>query len=287
MLNGYQGGPKGAWELAAAIWSAIGSMGLDYSLPPASFEQTGQKIRNPGQIADAGIATCMDITLLFCAALEQSGLNPLAVFTRGHALAGVWLKDEEFTTVVIDDITALRKREKLKELILFETTLVTNRPCPSFKQAIEVGVRRLSENKEKDFELAIDIRRARLQRIKPLASEQAVNPSGQFSETEENLEPIFEEAPDLPDDEIVHQKDIRSSETRDRLDSWQRKLLDLKLRNSLLNFRTTKRAVKLDAPDPGKIEDLLADGHVLKILPRPDLMDGSSSQSKKIMKTAK
>lgn len=47
MLNGYQGGPKGAWELAAAIWSAIGSMGLDYSLPPASFEQTGQKIRKP------------------------------------------------------------------------------------------------------------------------------------------------------------------------------------------------------------------------------------------------
>lgn len=282
MLNGYQGGPKGAWELAAAIWSAIGSMGLDYSLPPASFEQTGQKIRNSGQITDAGIATCMDITLLFCAALEQCGLNPLVVFTRGHALAGVWLKDEEFTTVVIDDITALRKREKLKELILFETTLVTNRPCPSFKHAIGVGARRLSENKEKDFELAIDIKRARLQRIKPLASEQAVKPSAQFSETEEDLEPIFEEAPDLPDDEIVHQKDIRPSETRDRLDSWQRKLLDLTLRNSLLNFRTTKRAVKLDAPDPGKIEDLLADGHMLKILPRPDLMDGSDLRSKEI-----
>jgi hypothetical protein len=76
MLDGYQGGPKRAWELSAAIWAAIGSMGLDYSLPPASFERDGQKIRNPGQITEAGIATCMDITLLFCAALEQCGLNP-------------------------------------------------------------------------------------------------------------------------------------------------------------------------------------------------------------------
>lgn len=282
MLNGYQGGAKRAWELAAAIWAAIGSMGLDYSLPPANFERAGQKVRNPGQIADVAIATCMDITLLSCAALEQCGLNPLVVFTRGHAVAGVWLKSEEFTTVVVDDITALRKREKLKELILFETTLVTHRPCPSFKHAVEVGARHISEDKEEDFELAIDIQRARLQRIKPLASEQAAKPSFQVSETKEALEPVFEEAPDLPDDEIVRKKDAKSSEPRDRLDSWQRKLLDLTLRNSLLNFRTTKRAVKLDAPDPGKVEDLLADGHVLKILSRPDLMDGTDLRSQAI-----
>ena len=106
LLNGYQDGAKHAWELSAAIWAAIGSMGLDYSLPPASFEHAGQKIRNPGQIADSGIATCLDITILICAALEQCGLNPLIVFTQGHALAGVWLKAEEFSTVVIDDITA-------------------------------------------------------------------------------------------------------------------------------------------------------------------------------------
>lgn len=282
MLNGYQEGPRHVWELSAAIWAAIASMGLDYSLPPASFERAGQKIRNPEQISDAGIATCMDITLLFCAALEQCGLNSLIIFTREHSLAGVWLKDEEFTTVVVDDITALRKREKLKELILFETTLVTNRPCPSFKYALEAGAQSISENKEKDFELAVDIRRARLQRIKPLASEKVIILTEKLTETKEALEPVLEDVPDLPDDEIVRQKDTKSFEPRDRLDSWQRKLLDLTLRNSLLNFRTTKRAVKLDAPDPGKVEDLLADGHVLRILPRPDIMDGTDIRSQAI-----
>lgn len=94
-LDGYkQGGPKRAWELASAVWSAVVSMKLDYALPPASFEHRGQKIRGATQIADSGLGTCMDLALLFCSALEQLGLNPLMVFTRGHAFAGVWLKPE-------------------------------------------------------------------------------------------------------------------------------------------------------------------------------------------------
>ena len=36
------------------------------------------------------------------------------------------MKAEEFSISVVDDISALRKRVKLKELILFETTLVTH-----------------------------------------------------------------------------------------------------------------------------------------------------------------
>src|SRR3546814_7620226 len=85
-------------------------MQLDYALPPASFEQSGQKVRSPSQIESSGLGTCFDLTLLFCAALEQAGLNPLLVFTEGHAFAGVWLQPEEFSTTVVDDVTALRKR---------------------------------------------------------------------------------------------------------------------------------------------------------------------------------
>ncbi|MDE1164686.1 MAG: hypothetical protein PW845_04705 [Pseudomonas sp.] len=73
----------------------------------------------------------MDLTLLFCAALEQVGLNPVIVFTHGHAFAGLWLKPEEFTTALVDDVTAVRKRVKLQELVLFETTLVTQNPIPA------------------------------------------------------------------------------------------------------------------------------------------------------------
>lgn len=278
-LNGYSGGPKRAWELASAIWAAIGTMGLDYALPPASFEYSGQKIRTPGQIADVGLATCLDTTLLICAALEQCGLNPVIVITRGHAFAGVWLKEEEFSTVVVDDITALRKRVKLKELIVFETTLLTQRPTPSFKRGIEQGEKQISEEEEAKFELVVDIKRARLQRIKPLANGETS--AAPVTQEQEELEPVFDDAPDLPDDEI-RRPDNLSSKPADRLDLWQRKLLDLSLRNNLLNFKASKRAIKLDAPDPGQLEDRLADGNTLRLRPHPELMNGADLRDRAI-----
>jgi len=48
-LDGYAGGAKRAWELTSAIWGATAGMELDYALPPASFEQSGQKVRSPSQ----------------------------------------------------------------------------------------------------------------------------------------------------------------------------------------------------------------------------------------------
>ncbi|KVD78940.1 DNA helicase [Burkholderia sp. ABCPW 14] len=280
-INGYQEGARRAWELASAIWSAIGSMGLDYALPPASFEQTGQKVRSPSQIADSGLGTCLDLALLACAALEQAGLNPLLVFTDGHAFPGVWLKQEEFSTSVVDDVTALRKRIKLKELVVFESTLLTQRPFPPFSFAISHAEEQISEEKERAFHLAIDIRRARLQRIKPLASEQAIARKADGVE-DVNLESALEDAPALPEE--LGDADVEKAVERpeDRLSRWQRKLLDLSLRNNLLSFKGGKKSLKLDAPDPGQLEDTLAEGHAIKLLTRPDLMDGNDPRNQAI-----
>lgn len=283
-LNGYQQGPKHAWEMASAVWAAVASLGLDYALPPASFEHAGQKVRGPSQVIDAGLATCLDSALLFCAALEQCGLNPLVVFTQGHAFSGVWLKDEQFSTVLTDDVTSLRKRVKLKEMVLFETTVVTHRPAPGFGAACERGARQISEAEEHTFELAVDIRRARLQRVRPLAADGAMPAAAAagMAAPAEELAPVFEDAPDLPDDAIVRTEETAPQTPKGRLDRWQRKLLDLSLRNTLLNFRASKRALRLEAADPGRLEDLLAGGAKLKLLPRPDLMDGQDERSRAI-----
>lgn len=95
-LDGYASGKrKYVWATAAAIWAAIGSYRLKYSVPPASFETNGQKIRTPSMIFEGGIATCLDTTLLFCSALEQAGLRPIIIVMKGHAFAGVWLHESE------------------------------------------------------------------------------------------------------------------------------------------------------------------------------------------------
>lgn len=273
-LNGYAGGAKRAWELASAIWTAIGAQGIDYALPPASFEHTGQKVRGPAQILDARLATCLDTTLLFCACLEQCGLNPVVVFTHGHAFAGLWLKAEEFSTAVVDDVSALRKRVQLKEMVLFETTLATHRPLPAFSRAVERGSQQIMVEDD-SFEMVVDVRRARMQRIKPLASGEITTAVEVVPEVA--LEPGFEYAPDLPENAIAAEE--IPTTPQGRLDRWQRKLLDLSLRNSLLNFRASKQVVRLDAPDPGHLEDLIARGRQIRLSPRPDMMDGNDPRS--------
>lgn len=280
-LDGYNGGPKRAWQLASAAWGAVARMKLDYSLPPASFEQTGQKVRSPSQIADSGLATCMDLTLFLCAALEQIGLNPVIVFTRGHAFAGVWLKPEEFTTTLIDDVSTVRKRVKLKELALFETTLLTQPSIPPFTYAVELGAKQIDEESESEFEMLLDVRRARLQRIKPLASSEAQVSRVVLIESDEEPVLLIEDGDDIPDEIVnIEVQDIAKLSPKDRLERWQRKLLDLSLRNNLLNFKYGKKALRLEAPDPGGLEDILASGQSLKLLTRPDLMDGADPREK-------
>src|SRR5690606_14951061 len=89
---------------------------------------------------------------------------------------------------------------------------------------------------------------------------------------------VFDEAPDLPEDDAA-EVPTSQLDPKDRLARWQRKLLDLSLRNSLSNFRAGKKALTLEAPDPGTLEDLLAEGQTLKLMPSPELMEGSDPRS--------
>lgn len=123
-LDGYQSRSRQrVWQIASAIWSAVAARRLVYVEPPASFERQGQKIRTPDEVLGQGLATCLDAAVLFAAALEQAGLNPMIVFTKGHAFCGLWLQPQELPSLLSDDATDLRKCEALKEAMVFETTL--------------------------------------------------------------------------------------------------------------------------------------------------------------------
>src|SRR5688572_30535765 len=51
-----------------------------------------------------------------------------------------------------------------------------------------------------------------------------------------------------------------------RIERWQRKLLDLSLRNQLLNFRPTRQTVPVLCPDICQLEDRLAEGGRLRLV---------------------
>jgi very-short-patch-repair endonuclease len=273
-LDGYASGKRTrAWEVSSAIWSAVASLKLKYSYPPKSFESTGQKIRVPSMVISGGLATCMDTTMLFCSALEQAGLNPIVVIKKGHAFVGLWLQPESFRSVVLDDVVTLRKRIAMNEVIVFETTLITQDPVLTFTSSIENAKKQLDEEVENDFICVIDIKRARDQKIKPLSfienitKDETVNEEGSSVLTLQALDeaPVLEDFSNLETlGEIVEHKETR-------LERWQRKLLDLSLRNPLLNSRPSQTSIPIICADPGLLEDKLADGKKINLLPLPNM----------------
>lgn len=264
-IDGYEGKSRTrVWEVVSALWSAVCSLRLSYALPPASFEDQGQKIRAPGQVFENGMATCLDTALLFAAALEQAGLNALIILAKGHAFVGAWLQPQEFSQLLTDEASAVRKRVDLKELVVFETTLATHTPPPAFSTAVQAGERQLTDDR---FLMALDLHRARMQKIRPLALASALPPP----DAPEAPGPVdsLEAAPALPGFDVdITQAPEGPAGT---LTLWQRKLLDLTTRNRLLHLPDSAKGVRLLCTEPAALEDALAGGQRLRIVPVPDL----------------
>ncbi|WP_186251772.1 DUF3320 domain-containing protein [Burkholderia gladioli] len=282
-MNGYQSKNREiVWKQVSAIYSTLAAENLHYAEPPASFGLDGQKIRTPDRILEGRIATCLDLAMLFSSCLEQAGLRAVVMVKEGHAWVGVWLHQTCFPDPLTDDVQAVRKRVDSGEFLVFETTGIAHHPNhrPSLRIALEQGAAHLLE--ENSFRYAIDIHRARELQIKPLPSrvERLKNIELDDSKKATDIEP----PPILPplDAENLIIIDAADDTPEGRLAKWKSRLLDLTLRNRLLNFKTTKSTLQLIAPDLGKLEDEIADGIDFRIRPLPNLMEGSDPRSAEV-----
>jgi very-short-patch-repair endonuclease len=284
-LTGYQTRSRErVLRMAAAAFSAISRLGLTYTMPPASFEQEGQRIRLPDRILENRMGTCLDLTLLLAGCLEQAGLHPLVVFTEGHAFGGVWLEEECFVDTATDDLARLRKRVDLGEISVFESTLLTH-PGATFEQAVSEARRKLDV--EPDFRCVIDIQRARKSRIRPLPGRgddggpQVAAGTG-VGQPATDVAPPTLALPGQPALETGQDKEEEPETPATRLDRWKRRLLDLTLHNRLINFRETKKCLPLLCPDLVGLEDALANGDRFSILPRPPEMEAAELRSDEV-----
>lgn len=265
--------PRRIWLQVSAIWNAVLGLKLDYAHPPSSFERSGQKVRTPDAIVDSRRATCVDTSLLLAALFEQVGLHSLLILDRGHAYVGVWLRPEGFPRPFTQDLLALRKRVQLRELLVMESTLLCEQG--SFASALRSAEARLSQEDEV-FVGVLDIARAREERIRPLSFVERAAPSTADDIDDATL-PALDEVPDDPALlGQVREWQQEQAHPTGRLGQWQRRLLDLTLRNPLLNMRSTRSNIALVVPDPAQLEDMLAQGKALAIEAAPvaDQRDG-------------
>jgi len=279
-LSGYQHRSiERVRAVVRAIYAAISQRQLGYITAPASFEHTGQKVRLPDQIMAGRMGNCLDLTLLLAACLEQAGLHPLVILVKDHAFVGVWTGNEWFPEPAVEEPLRLRKRVQLAEIMVVEATMLTSQRPDDFDEACRSAGRHLDDTDA--FISAIDIRCARTLSIRPLPMRVA---EGEYEVVvpQEQSSPASPPAPGggttagavsaaSGPNEMAQSADGEPGP--ERLERWKRKLLDLSLRNRILNFKETKKSIPLLSHDVSAVEDRLAEGVNLSIHPKPNLMD--------------
>ena len=249
-------------KTAAAIFEALKELRLVYCEPPASFEKDGQRIRLADDVVKDRLATCIDTSVLYASCLEAAGLYPLLVLVKGHAFAGVWLVSDTLPESVYDDPALLSKHVALNDIVLVETTKLAEGCSFTFDEIAELGVRHL--DKQSDFLFVADVARCRFMGVHPLPT-RVVGNDGQWTIDEKSLEEVKHVEP-VKIDRYEIQSQSTAAVTKQTV--WERKLLDLSLRNSLLNCRITKRTLCLLVSDVGRLEDALFAGDDFQIFPR-------------------
>lgn len=267
-LDEYQSrNPDRVRKQMAAIYTALTEQQIIYSTIPASFEEHGQRVRLTDSVLAQKLGTCLDMALLYASCLESIGLNALIVITKGHAFAGGWLVPETFPAPAIDDVSLLTKRtaEGIYDITLVETTCMNMGHNADFDNAVKSANGKLSD--PGSFILAIDVRRARHSGVRPIP-QRVLN--GQVWEIKEDEDMNRNTTHATP--QSVNPYDLSGSETQTVLTKqllWERRLLDLSLRNNLLNIRITKNTLQLIPANLACLEDALAEGDEFRILHRP------------------
>lgn len=268
-LDGYQRESRNAaQQVVGAIYETLRREGIGYIMPPASFEEHGQKVRTPERVLQSRLGTCLDLALLMGACLEQAGLHPLIVLLKGHAFVAVWLEERTLAIAADDDPVNLRKRIDAGEMLAIETTLLTGVQSQSFDKAVGQGRQHLDD--EGRFHCVVDVARARKAMVRPMHGRIASN--GAFVPDARAVERVSSRGP-LPALAPVREaaKPVAATDAREtRLDRWKRRLLDLTMHNRLLNFRVGAKTLPVLCPDLARFEDLLADGAQFQLRSRPD-----------------
>ncbi|HAL09527.1 MAG TPA: hypothetical protein DCO67_06085 [Staphylococcus sp.] len=264
-FTGYQSGDSESLRLqVAAIYASLQKENIAYKNPPASFERFGQNIRYPHEIVQYKNGTCIDLAFFFAACLEAVGIHSLIIFIHGHAFAGYWLLEKSFTEPFVSDYTALSKRlsDDIKDIDVVETISVVNAKDISFEESTHLAKKNLLT--PYNFEGVVDVKCGRNYGITPVLSKE--------NKSEYVMEDygVRETVTDAPNTIIERVGDIEFKvNTVEKTDIWSRNLLDLTLRNPMINFRINKSSIQLMVYDVATLEDELSSHEHFKIIEKP------------------
>lgn len=250
---------------AAAVYAALQEQNIVYAVHPASYEEIGQRVRLCDAVMQQRLGNCLDLTLLYASCLEAIGLHPILVLQERHIFVGVWLVESNYADPVLTDASSVTKRlaAGVNELAVVESTMFTSGRDATFDEAAAEAERKLAG--EYPVTCIIDIKRARQSGIRPLPLRMH-DDTGWHVVKEER-----ENVTGAPEREIssVDLSNISQTSRPGKIAQWERKLLDLGLRNTLINMRLSKSVIPIMTSSLDLLEDGLSDGRDYAVYPKP------------------
>ena len=249
-LCGYVGNDKNAVRrIIAALYAclrrlAVSKKSADISRPVEAG--AGVKILSEKQ------ASSLEMALFACSCLESFGLYPILVLGERNVTCGVWLYDNCFLDTVSDDVARLGAyiSDGINNVSCFDVEdLFSDKNAAyttsemHFKQKLDAGCY---------FERYVDVRRCRISHVLPMPL-RARNLKGYEILQESDM------SPDAAPSQLkgAQKLSLDNEQTKDK--QWERRLLDLSMKNTLLHFQPQKGAVHLVSANVDELMDALTE----------------------------
>ena len=178
-------------------------------------------------------ASGLELALLTAALLENAGIHATFGRSGGEWYAGAFLTDDCFGETVADDPSAVENRlsRGVNELSVFGAKGLFE------GENFETNERRAASEIKNGFDFFVDLFFARISGIRPLP-ERVASPSGGY-----DIKEAEDYAASAPRKIEEIEGNLGGDKTVTREKQWERRLLDLDMRNPLLNFKPSSYAV--------------------------------------------
>ena len=268
-VQGYQGNAERVDHIVRCVYEAMQARGIRYSEPPPSWADSGQKVRTPGEVLEGRVGTCLDTVVVMAAALERAGIHPLLFLVQGHIFLGYWREERSLGRAAQTEVVDVVNLVDLGTIGLVETTALTVRE----ETVPFVGSQRSPYAKYLTGDMGevlgvTDVHQARRDGVHPLPARTRAEDGSvtvtTYSPATHSTSPAA--AGRARTDEVV--KDRHGRTVPPRVAQWKNALLDLSLRNRLINF-TDRARLSLAVPDAhlGDLEDAVHAGTPIQLLP--------------------
>ncbi|MBD8518785.1 DUF3320 domain-containing protein [Plantibacter sp. CFBP 8804] len=250
--------------IVAAVWDTARARDIRYAEPPASWGQSGQKVRTPEEVLTSHLGTCLDTTILLASVLEAIGIHPLLWLLKDHIFLGYWRVQTTLDVVASTDVSEAVNSLELGRIGVIETTMLTGTSITFADASRRPHTEHLAGPLD-DFIGITDVVQARLRKIYPLPSRR-INAEGEPVVTlyqAPEARALTQDAPATAESTAAgHGPDVPK-----RVSTWKNALLDLSLRNKLINY-TDRSGFELAVPGPalGRLEDSINHGTPLTLV---------------------